>query len=167
MKLSIITPTLQRPSLIACMLSVKAQTFEDWEHIVEVDHPRRGDYGNHARHKAWKRATGDWVIYLDDDNSLAHPNALQDISTALEGVDEKWAIFPIVRHGRRFFYDPPRMCYVDTLNMVMRREIARWPDIPNREADGIFCDILRAQYPYRAFPAFQPIGIMEVSSNGI
>jgi glycosyltransferase involved in cell wall biosynthesis len=166
MKLSIITPTIARPSLARCRESVQSQTFTDWEHIVVVDSPRSNNFGNTPRHNGWREATGDWVFYLDDDNYLAHPNALRDVAEALEGIQEQWAIFPIMRHGSRFFNDPPGLCMTDTANMVIRREIARWPNIPDYTADGILCEQLRTKYPYAAFPNVSPIVVMEKSSEG-
>ena len=90
MMFSIITPTLQRESLIRCCQSVDLQTFKDYEHIVWIDSDeincelfksiqddkrfiysskrKHGHYGNHARNCAWKAAKGNYVIWLDDDN---------------------------------------------------------------------------------------------------
>ena len=190
MRISIITPTLQRESLVRCCESINNQTLKSWTHIVQMDcadedlnsdlmfrlaHPQRlffccgqkhGNYGNRCRHLAWEHAAGEYLIYLDDDNFLADDKILEDISIALAD-DPKWAIFPIHRHGWYFFHDPPGMCMIDTLNVVVQREIGRWPDIEPREADGYWVEALKDKYPYAAFPQFRPIGIMETSSNGI
>jgi len=181
-----------RESLVRCCESVDAQTFaEEWEHIIAVDsdtlgevllkrieHSQRivftcgkkfGNYGNHARWMAWGYATGDFLIGLDDDNFLAHPNALQDIHDALESPRPypAWALFPIMRHGSKFLLEPPGMCMTDTANMVIRREYGRWPDIEAREADGVLAERLKAEYPYVSFPQLNPIIVMEKSSDGI
>lgn len=166
-KFSIITPTIQRESLITCYESVDRQTFKDWRHITQYDIPPTGDFGNHARHVAWERATGDWILYLDDDCVFSHPNVLSDIAAALEGVEEQWCLFPILRYGARFFNDPPGLGLTDTHNLVLRREIGRWPNIPDYEADGIFVEQLKLKYPYRAFPDVEPIVIMEKSNHGL
>ena len=188
-KFSIITPTLQRESLVQCCESVVSQTFKDWEMLVQIDDEnidqklwsrinptrriwaqecgkRHNNYGNTCRHIAWERATGEWLIHLDDDNTLSHPNALRNIASALDGIEEQWAIFPIIRHGWWFFNDPPGLCRTDTANMVIRREIARWPDIPDYTADGILCEQLKSKYPYRAFPNVEPIVNMPESREG-
>lgn len=190
MKFSIITPTLQRDSLRRCVESVVTQSHQDREHIIAIDsdtlnarllegcfYPRQtwvvmgghtGNYGNQARCKACDVATGDYFVWLDDDNALYHPEALADIAASLESANSPdWAIFPIHRHGRPFFYDPPGMCYVDSANMVVKRTIGRWPDIEAREADGVLAERLKAEYPYVSFPDVKPIITMEVSSNGI
>jgi glycosyltransferase involved in cell wall biosynthesis len=184
---SIITPTLQRESLVRCCDSVTNQTGTDWQHIVVIDcdemneelierirHPQRRifligashDYGNTPRHIGWLHTNGVWLIHLDDDNYLADDKILVDLAKELIGVEEQWAIFPIMRHGSRFFYDPPGCCYVDTANMITRREIGRWPSRPEYTLDGIFCDELKAKYPYKAFPEFRPIVVMEASLEG-
>ena len=166
-RFSIITPTLNRPSLEACIESVKSQTFKDYEHIIEVDEPRTNNFGNTPRHRAWTRATGEYVIYLDDDNTIAHDRALSDIDICLMSCNEPdWAIFPIMRFGRRFFNDPPGLCKTDTANMVIWREYAQWPDGPEYTMDGLFCDQLKAKYAYAAFPQCRPIVVMQYSSEG-
>jgi len=191
-KFSIITPSLQRESLLQCCQSVTIQQYVDWQHIVALDcasedinhnllgliqHPQRivlccgqkfGNYGNHARWVAWEKATGDVCLFLDDDNTMCSNHALFDIATALESAGlPDFAIFPIHRHGRVFFNDPPGMCMTDSANVVVKREIGRWPDIEAREADGHLVDALKAKYSYVAFPNVDPIILMEHSSNGI
>jgi glycosyltransferase involved in cell wall biosynthesis len=192
MKISIITPTIQRQSLIRCCESVDAQTFSNWEHVIMVDceefdrlliekieeTPSRviykcpiphNNYGNTCRHNAWTLATGDWVLYLDCDNFLSHPDVLSKIASSIESnvfFTPQWAIFPIARHGHRFFSDPPGLCKTDTANMVIRREIAQWPDGPEYTMDGIFCENLLKSYPYAAFPSVNPIVVMEASNLG-
>lgn len=184
---TIITPSLQRESLIECCESVNSQTNTSWQHIVQCDclelngslierikHPQREiyccgvqhkNYGNTCRYLAWKKAISPWIIMLDDDNSLAHDRVLAQLSKVLT-EDIQWAIFPILRFGHVFFNDPPGLCMTDTLNVVARREIARWPNIPDYTADGHWVEVLKEKYPYAAFPDFLPIGIMEKSNEG-
>lgn len=186
--ITIITPTVQRLSLAVCCESVNQQTFKEWEHIVMVDkltidehifgaidHPQRFVYacdreyrngGNTPRHLGWQHATGDWVYYLDDDNFLATPDALKRIANALEGVEEKWAIFPIHRHGSRFYFDPPQSCYFDTGNAIARREVAQWPDIDGYASDAVWLEGLKAQGPYHPLPDLFPVMVMEGTSFG-
>jgi glycosyltransferase involved in cell wall biosynthesis len=185
MKFSIITPSLDRPSLKQCCDSVDAQTFTDYEHIVAFDgYPpsrrktnlRRWNFrfketrkwGNYQRHSAWKYASGSYLIMLDDDNRMMHPDALKDIAERLEAAgNPAWALFPIYRHGSIFLMDPPGMCRTDTANMVIKKEFGQWPDIEAREADGVLAERLKAEHPYVAFPDCPPIIMMEHSSNGI
>jgi glycosyltransferase involved in cell wall biosynthesis len=178
---TIITPTLQRASLINTCASVNAQTCNSWEHIVVVDqdtlnlsllhtvrHPQRlilqcdrshKDGGNTCRHNAWKTANGEWFFYLDDDNYLADDHILEDIYSAIKDVSY-WALFPIFRLNQRFYTDPPQSCHVDTLNVVVRKEIAQWPQTDAYGSDGIFIENLVNKYPYTAFPDFRPIAIL-------
>jgi|ERR1700722_687419 len=186
---SIITPSLQRQSLLRTCESIDKQTyFGRFEHIImidqdvidkelfaKIDQPYRfvyqcpnhhGNYGNRCRYDAWKHASGDMLWYMDDDNYLVDDRILEDMAAILKDV-ECFAILPIMRHGRWFFNDPPGLCMTDTMNVVCRRTIGRWPDIEAREADGHWVEALKANYPYTAFPQFRPIGVMEYSSNGI
>lgn len=187
MKFSIITPTLQRHSLVRCCESVATQTYRAWEHIImadahefnydlmkplcrpdrmilKCDHPH-ANFGNTCRHNAWAHATGDYVCYLDDDNYFADANVLQDLVLALKDSPE-WALFPILRHGQVFYTDPPRSCHADTANVVVKREIGRWPNGPEYTMDGIWIDALVRDHKYQAFPKFRPIVVMESSNEG-
>lgn len=186
MKFSIITPSLNRESLKQCCESVDAQSFKDFEHILAFDgmpsylpshtysnrkrycFRQTNQWGNFQRHSAWKYATGEYIWYVDDDNTVAHPDALKDIASRLElAGNPAWGIFPINRHGSIFLHDPPGMCMTDTMNMIIKREFAQWPNTNVREADGLLADKLKAEHPYVAFPNCTAIGIMERSSNGV
>jgi hypothetical protein len=125
------------------------------------------NFGNTPRHIGWKLADKDYCIYLDDDNYFTRPDALADISRALDGPRPDWAVFPIMRHGSRFFSEDPRCCHVDTANMVIKREIAQWPNRDEYTLDGIFCDELKSRYPYIAFPEVAPIIDVPVMSRGL
>jgi len=192
---TIITPTLQRDSLVRCCESMDAQTYGDWQHIVMVDDEhknrdlcirikqndetgrrwvhdcgmRHANYGNTCRHEAWAGALGEWIWYVDDDNYIYDHETLSSIAAELSVLPEdiKFCIFPIMRHGRRFFNDPPGLCMTDTLNFIVRRKVGRWPDIEAREADGHFIESLKKEYRYASFPNHKPIGVMEYSSNGV
>ena len=186
---SVITPSLQRESLVRCCESVNSQTFGEWQHVIQIDSPdlnvelvnkidhpsreiyccgkRHGHFGNRCRHIAWEVVVGDYIIFLDDDNVLAHPSALQEVHDLLKWKKfPDFAIFPIIRHGSYFFNDPPGLCQTDTLNICVKREFGRWPDIEAREADGHFVEKLKSEHEYVAFANANPIGIMEYSSNG-
>jgi glycosyltransferase involved in cell wall biosynthesis len=195
---SIITPTIQRESLVRCCHSLDVQTCRDFEHIVVVDDTsfnwnivydcispptspihqfticgiKHQNYGNSCRHAAWEMANGHWLIYLDDDNYLADEMILRDMRQAIEwnvvmsSSEMRWFLFPILRHGHRFFSDPPGLCHTDTANFVVKREIGRWPDGPEYTMDGIFVEQLKAKYPYKSFPDFRPIVVMEKSGEG-
>ena len=187
---SIITPTLQRESLIGCCRTIHRQRFSSWQHLIQVDSDevisdvidrlsfnnteiswcgvKHNNYGNTCRHNAWTRAEGDYLIYLDDDNFLADINILGDIHGALIDANlPDWAVFPILRFGHRFYNDPPGLCQSDTANIIVKREIGRWPNIPDYTADGHWVEALKLSHPnYAKFPDFRPIINMPSSGQG-
>lgn len=184
--ISIITPTVQRDSLVDTCESVDCQTFRSYEHIVIDDSaadrgvlaklsreqrmfamclkPHRNG-GNTCRHVAWLKARGTWVYHLDDDNALYSRTTLEEIANCIRDMEEKWALFPIFRLAERFFFDPPKPCYFDTGNAVVRREIARWPNIDGYASDAVWLEGLM-KYTYRSFPKSKPIMIMDEISQG-
>jgi len=186
--ITIITPSIQRDELLRCCYSVNTQVLRDWQHIVMLDvetvdekmfdlirHPQRlviqcdhphKNFGNTCRHNGWMYAKGEWTLCLDDDNYLADNNVLQDLAEILVHVPEPWSLWPILRHGERFFNDPPGVCRTDTANMIFRTDMARWPNLPEYAADGMLAEFLRQSYPYAAFANFRPIVVMEASRNG-
>jgi len=120
--LSIVTPTLQRESLIEACRSIDNQTGDaPWEHVVMVDqeefnpvlldrirHPRRTvakcplphhDGGNTCRRHAWSLTCGQWVAYMDDDNYYADERVFADLLEVLSPLPKivQMALFPITR----------------------------------------------------------------------
>lgn len=184
---TIITPTVQRQSLLKTCESINQQTFNSWSHVVMVDcaerdeelllqiqHPQRLIFqcskphrngGNTCRHNAWQFATGTYIHMLDDDNYLSSPRVLEDIGKLLEVHEPEWGLFPIFRHGSVFYFDPPKPCFFDTGNAVVRRGIARWPDVNDYASDAVWLEKL-LKHPYKAFPDAQPIMVMPTSSFG-
>jgi len=180
-KFGIVTPTIQRDSLLRCCESVDLQTHSNWQHVVMVDskplraelldkiqHPLRKiiecpiehhNGGNTCRHNAWYETDADYLIGVDDDNFLAHNESLSTIHSALVDNDlPQVAFFPILRHGGLFFpVGTPRMCHVDTANLVVKREIGQWPDILDYTSDGIFIERLVEEYQWMSFPTVPPI----------
>lgn len=187
--ISIITPSLQRESIVACCESVDGQSFKNWQHVVAIDglelddrimekieHKQRRimvcgvphrNYGNTCRHNAWLLTGGEYVLYLDDDNTLMHKDVLKGIHEVIGESKAPFAVFPILRHGQKFFSVPPRSCHVDTANLVIRRDLARWPNRDEYTMDGIFYEQLAKAHPnFAAFPDFTPIVRMDKSSEG-
>lgn len=201
MRYSIITPTLARPTLRRLCDSIDAQTAANsWEHLIAVDmplvfdkvrasiiesipkDPRRrifrcgknhNNYGNTCRWKMWEYATGDYILYADDDNYLADPLALE----RLDSITADWALFPMLRHGERFFHDPPTFSKLDTGNLLIKREHGRWPDIPGGltpgrtislgySADWSLAERLMQSHAYQALPDLQPVVVMDETNWG-
>src|SRR5882757_9847970 len=127
MRYTIVTPTICRQSLLRLCRSIDSQTQSDWEHLVVIDMPcdsmtkdqreimasipsqanrsyfycdrRHNNYGHTCRHQVREHAKGDYILYVDDDDYLAHKDALK----ALDVIAEPWAVFPVLRHGKIFF----------------------------------------------------------------
>ncbi len=115
MKFSIITPTFKRSSELAyAVASVKAQTYTDWEMLIINDSPVDESYSrfaatindpriryfvndrnrgvNFSRNFGLDHLSADskWVIFLDDDDTLA-PDTLKNFyNLILLHGDEKW-----------------------------------------------------------------------------
>lgn len=100
-KLSIITPTCGRPSLLAAVGCVNSQIGLDDEHIIVHD---SGDYrfGNPQRDEGIARAKGDYIVFLDDDDLLM-PDALLSIKEAVakapEPIPHMFSVYHI-QYGR-------------------------------------------------------------------
>lgn len=212
-RLSIITPTLCRPTLARLCESIESQTNDSWEHIVKIDvpivfdtkarklldslkHPQRKfyrcgkkhqDYGNTCRWNAFEEATGDYIIYLDDDDYLARPDVFADLAT----VTAPWAIFPIMRCGEHWFKDSPGLYKTGSGMFIYRRDTGvRYPCLEHCEqhveileglkkahvhdsmathlyaADGMLVEELKSKYPYESFPDWEPALIYEARGNG-
>jgi hypothetical protein len=69
-KVSVITPTVpeRRPMLIEAHRSVIQQTSPSIEHLIEVDTDGIGP--GFMRNRIVKRAKGEWLVFLDDDDLL-------------------------------------------------------------------------------------------------
>jgi len=109
MSVSVIIPTYQRPTLLErAIASVRAQSVPV-ELVVVEDETPRSDYPADA-HDFWcvkgvpprniglDRATGDWVLTIDDDDELA-PNAIERLLAATEGNDVAYGRSHVVGHG--------------------------------------------------------------------
>jgi hypothetical protein len=176
--------------LIRLCRSVDCQTQTDWQHLVVVDAPRASlnldqrqilesipshpsrsfsfcdrrhkNYGHTCRHQIWRQARGEYILYVDDDDYMAHPAAL----ATLDSVAAPWAVFPILRRGKIFFSLPPGTARTGTGMFIHQREIGRWPDSDLYEADGVFVEGLVRTYPYQALDC-APLMIQPLNSVGV
>lgn len=134
-KFTIITPTVLRPSLYKACKRLEGQSYDNWEHIVMIDipgapvptwlkHPKRKIFhcdrahknvGNTCRHNAFPHITGDYVLYLDDDN-FYHKRSLALLADAIMRAykEPHWGIFPMIRLRQHFFNVPPGKNMTDT-----------------------------------------------------
>ena len=83
--LSIVTRHMvNRPRMFqVCLASLTAQTVQDFEQIVLVDHVGRGvGWANQQLAQYQQAVNGDYVLMLDDDDALTVPTALEQLRAA-------------------------------------------------------------------------------------
>jgi glycosyltransferase involved in cell wall biosynthesis len=168
---SVVTPTWDRHDLLfgRCIPSVAAQDYDAIEHIVVSDgpdpalrpklapllpgavvrieelpeHDPAAQWGHHARLHGIDLAKGDYIAYLDDDNSW-RPAHVRLLVAALEETGADFAYGKTQVHGRGEYIigtDPPAEGYIDTSMIIHRRELLdvatwRWhPGIPTIDWD--------------------------------
>lgn len=168
MKISVITPTWQRHSLLLdrCIPSVAAQTVAV-EHVVSSDGPdpelrsllagmdvvyveqdEHSDdpcnYGARARNRGLQAATGDLIAYVDDDNAL-RPRHVEVLALALElNPLADFAYSQMYRHGLGDVIGsaPPAHGTVDSSILMHRKggpgRFGFWPVPAPYEVDWIF-----------------------------
>jgi len=157
---SVVTATWQRhdPLLNRCVPAVQAQDYPALEHIIVSDGPdlvlRRAlmglpfvapgvrftelpehdpdaQWGHHARLHGTDLAKGDYIAYLDDDNSW-RPGHVEILVAALEATGAGFAYPMMAVHGRGDYVigtDPPSRGQIDTSGIMHRRgllDVATW-----------------------------------------
>lgn len=85
-KVSVIIPTVDRPELQRAIDSVNAQTFKDFELLVEHDTERVGK--SVMVNNAVKKAKGEYILVVDDDNTI-QPKFLELTVKAIEEESAK------------------------------------------------------------------------------
>jgi glycosyltransferase involved in cell wall biosynthesis len=162
---TVITPTFNRPFSVLkrCISSVDGQTYKNWKHLVIIDDTdnnheshipsnnkneimnerrnficlgkRSNNYGNTPRQLGIEIGTGDYFIFLDDDNVI-FPNYIETMVNYLElNKDKDLAICKIIHMGplpTRFGEppkvldgNPPILQNIDTLQVCVRREVVK------------------------------------------
>lgn len=81
MKLTVIIPTINHPDLQRAIDSVNAQTFKDFELLVEHDTERLGK--SVMVNRAVKKAKGQYILVVDDDNTI-EPTFLEETIKVIE-----------------------------------------------------------------------------------
>jgi glycosyltransferase involved in cell wall biosynthesis len=145
-KVTVITPTYRRlDKLKEAMACVRSQTYPRWEHIIVSDgfdpqvqnlvasvadaavqyhHTRHiSVMGNYQRNTALLYATGEFVLYLDDDN-LIEPHCLATMVSGFQSDDIGYVVAPI-RYGGGMKQPKPGFRYreIDLLNYMVRRRL--------------------------------------------
>lgn len=155
MKFSIITPSYNQGRFVRdCIESVRSQTGVDWEHLVqdagstdetgaalqEFSHLKcvtEKDQGmSDGINRGFRRATGDWVMWLNTDDYLL-PDALAKVAACAArnpdadiiygdvefvGADKK-----LIRPKREHRFDPAVLlfygCYIQSTATFIRRRV--------------------------------------------
>lgn len=145
--ITVITPTYKRlHSLAETIASVRAQEFQDWEHIIVADgHDPDVEkmvssfcddrliylatnpfhcYGNHQRNVALARARSPYVYFLDDDN-IIYPHALGAMLSGFESPDIDYVVGPSKMHDHSILSPTPDFSLgeIDTMNFMIRRKV--------------------------------------------
>lgn len=145
-KVTIITPTMKRISLLReAIKSVQDQSYENWEQIIVSDgfeedvkkmvenlkDPRVTYHftyplhtmGNYQRNYALKFATGEFILYLDDDNILFR-DCLKKMITGFHNEEIGYVLAPIL-YGKNKLYPkyPFELGKIDLLNYMVRRRL--------------------------------------------
>lgn len=181
-RLSVITPTLVRPSLVNACRSLDTQSVE-WEHLVQIDLPVLNDsqqgilsqitksrprqirlcgeahrnYGNTCRHNAIKQATGDYLVFLDDDDVLVDASVLAKLLSVING---RWAVAPVLRNGELW----NRLPYANGMLVVSRSAALQvpYPTSANYTDDTKWALDLKSRFgpPQRIdFPIVRMVGV--------
>jgi len=157
---TVVSPTWVRHDFLLsrCIPSVVAQDYPALEHIVVSDgpdlilreklarknlagldvrfeelpeHPPEAQWGHYARLHGIDLAKGDYIAYLDDDNSW-RPQHVRMLVAALEETGAGFAYGKMHVHGRGEYLigtDPPAEGQIDTSMIIHRRElldVATW-----------------------------------------
>lgn len=95
-RLSVIVPTTGRPALARALESITSQLLPGDEVIVRAD--RSGDWGATPRTEGMRQATGDYLLWMDDDD-IYTPGALAAIRAALKENPGRPHLFRMRRAG--------------------------------------------------------------------
>jgi glycosyltransferase involved in cell wall biosynthesis len=160
---TVITCTLNRPSLLQACASVDAQTFRDWHHYVigdgvlpaDHEHPRRTTIGFSRRLGATEPALdmpygtqnpllrwalgnlrlGRYVCVLDDDN-VYRPEFMERMVGALEGSGAGIALCALEDLRDSAAHDGyPELERCDMSAFLVRREHAQAREFPRERPD--------------------------------
>lgn len=172
-KFTVITPWLPgRNSIKRASACVDNQDYSNWEHIIMIDNPNgrlpegvKSDprrkvincpeahktYGHTCVHDAWEYATGDWIVYLDDDDIL-YEYCLSTIEAAVRGRSEEWGYFNILRLGHPFLNIPPACGSITGGQIFHRKYVAgnpvRWCQVALYEGDWELIERVLLEHPY-------------------
>jgi GT2 family glycosyltransferase len=191
-RVTVITPTYRRdPRVVSrCIDCLRIQTEQAYEHLIcsdgaeeapikalvgSVKDPRvsyqftsvkkPGDFGNVVRSEMLKKAKGDFILFMDDDNVIL-PNYLETMIAAIEKAGAAFAVCRIVHFGplredavgvppQVLTGVPVKLYHIDTLQVLVRREAMQdigWDMEKGYLADGHTLQKLGEKYPHVVVP---------------
>jgi glycosyltransferase involved in cell wall biosynthesis len=170
---SVITPTWKRPNLLInrCIPSVWAQTYRPLEHLIVIDGPdpllrdqlfacgyrwqpnaerrlaecgrNHGGVGHAPRAVGAWLAAGEWICYLDDDNTYLPGHVAAMVAEALRArvplVCTAWRM----PNGETWGWAPPGTNRTDSSSFLHHRDlltVAAWQPADGYAADGALVD---------------------------
>lgn len=165
MRLSVITPTIGRQSLEDTLSSIAVQLAPGDEHLVigdgaqpaaaamcavvgatYHDGPQVHDYGNSQRDAGAQLATGDYLLYCDDDDVYA-PDALALVRAVVENEPGIPHVFRMLHPTFGVLWQRPALVCgnVGTPMFAVPRDerLARWADGDPRTYEGDYRFIVR------------------------
>lgn len=152
--LSIIIPTIGRPTLCNTLASLRGQLLPGDEVLVEFDEPRTGNWGEKPRDRAIERAKGSHLMFMDDDDTFT-PDALATVRTAVARMPDALYLFQAIwcNNGApgRVRHDKPEFSggQCPTPTIVVPRAVApRWSVIGNNVHQDLEYAKLCAQATY-------------------
>lgn len=192
-KVTIITPTFRRdPRIVSrCLDCVKLQTVTDIEQLVCSDGSpeppiaalvgslgderisyhhtsvkKPGDYGNVVRSEMLKKARGEYILFLDDDN-LILPDYLETMIKAIEESGKDFAVCRVVHFGPlnedKYGKKPPvvltglpvKLYHVDPLQILVKKDVMQkvgWDTEKGYLADGYTLQSLGDKFEHVEVP---------------
>ena len=136
LRVSILTPSIpERSELLAeCEASVKAQSFQGWEHLIEVDTHRDGCAV--VMNRLAQAAAADWLLPLADDDLLL-PGCLETLLAATEDADIVYSP-PLVwgvKNPWWFYQEPPAIPSFALIHRDVWRHLGGYDESLTREED--------------------------------
>lgn len=117
-----------------CELSVSAQTFTDYEHLIKVDEARVGC--SVTMNELGRLAGGEWLLPLADDD-LILPGCLDTLVGHSTGADVVYAPPLVTGNEDRwwFFQVPPAIPSFALIRAELWRELGGYDEALTREED--------------------------------
>lgn len=133
---SVLTPAIpERLGMLAeCELSVKAQTFVDFEHLAAVD--LDGEGCAVTINRLAERAAGEWLLPIADDDLLL-PGCLASLLARQDDGDVIYAPPLVTGNEDRwwFFQAPPAIPSTALIRTSLWRDLGGYDESLNREED--------------------------------